>query len=147
MVQSPSWKANSHSPSQETLRLSWNPKVHYPVHKNQSLLHILSQVHPVHICSPYFSKNNSNIIFLSTNVRFSNQNFVYISHLSHACYINRPSHLSWLDHPNSIYLPFRSVCSPQHAGREAYHSLHLLPRLRMRIIIPSFTHTSSWGGA
>jgi len=51
----------------------------------------------------HLSKSHSNIIFPSTprsselclTFRFSNQNFVWISHLSHACYISR--HLVQLD--------------------------------------------------
>jgi hypothetical protein len=30
---SPSWEANSHSPSQEIPRLLWNPKVRFPILK------------------------------------------------------------------------------------------------------------------
>ena len=33
MVQSPSWEANRFSASQEILRISRNPKVHYRIHK------------------------------------------------------------------------------------------------------------------
>jgi hypothetical protein len=66
--------------------------------------------------------------------KFSNQNTVCISHLSHACYITRPSYLPWFDHPNNSWwrlqvmkllimqsspvsrhlLPLRSKCSPRY---------------------------------
>jgi hypothetical protein len=110
MEQSP-WEAGSHSPSQEIPRLLWNPKVHYRIHKNPQLVHILSHMNPVHTIPPYFPEIHSNIILLSTSrssewflpFRFSDQNFVSISHLSHSWYMPYPSHPPWFDHPNNIW--------------------------------------------
>jgi hypothetical protein len=65
MEQNPFWEANSHSPSQEIHRLLWNPKVQYHVHNNPPLVPILTQIHPVHIFSPYFPNVRSNIILQS----------------------------------------------------------------------------------
>jgi hypothetical protein len=28
---------------------------------------------------------------------------LFVSHLSHTCYMPRPSHLPWFDHPNNIW--------------------------------------------
>jgi hypothetical protein len=54
--QNPSWEAISHSASQKILRVLWNPKVRYRVHKNPPLVPILSQMHPVHNFQYYFSR-------------------------------------------------------------------------------------------
>jgi len=76
-----------------------NPEDSYRMHKTPPLVLIPSQINVVHTLSPYLPKIHSNIIFLSTPrsskwplpFRFSNQNIVYISHLSHALYM--PAHL------------------------------------------------------
>jgi len=61
-----------------------------------------------HILPTYLPKNHSNTIFPSVSrsskcsspFRLSNWHFLCISHLSYACYMPRPSHSPWLDHPN-----------------------------------------------
>jgi len=62
MEQNPSGEVNSHSHSQEILRLVWNPKVHCRVHKSPPPVCILSQMHPIHTFSPCLFKVRSNII-------------------------------------------------------------------------------------
>jgi len=52
--------------SHESLRLVWNPKVHYRVQKTPPQVPILNQIHPVLTFSPYFFKIRCNIIFPST---------------------------------------------------------------------------------
>jgi len=95
MEQRSSWEANSHSDRQKTPRLSRNPKVYYRVNKSPPLVSVINEMHPAHTFPPYLSLIHSDIIFPSTLVsskcslayRFSDQNFVRISHLSHAYYM------------------------------------------------------------
>jgi hypothetical protein len=58
--QTHSWKANSHSASQEIPQLLWNQNIHYRVHKSLPLVSILNQTYPVHTLPRCFSKINSN---------------------------------------------------------------------------------------
>jgi hypothetical protein len=58
MEQSPTSEANSLLASQEIPRLLCNSKVHYRVHKSQSLVPNLSQMNPVQTFPPYFPTIN-----------------------------------------------------------------------------------------
>ena len=66
MVQSPSWEANWSAASQETPRISRNPKVYYRTHKRAPPVCILGQPNPVHIHTSHFLEIHPNIIRPST---------------------------------------------------------------------------------
>jgi len=107
---SPSWQAVSHSASQKIPHFLWMLNVHYRVQNSPPLLPVLSQMNPVHTLPYYFAKIHAIIIIpstpssseLSVPFRFSDQNLLYISYLSHACYMLLPSHPPWFDHLNNI---------------------------------------------
>ena len=100
MEQSPSWEANWLSASQEILRILWNPKVHYRIHKCPPTVPIQSQLDPVHNPTSDVLKIHINIMNpsmpdsskWSLTLRFPHQNLVYASPLPHTRYIPRPSH-------------------------------------------------------
>jgi hypothetical protein len=89
--------------------LIWNPKVHCRVHNSPPLVPIFSQVHLVHTFPPNFPRF---VLILSSHLRlglpsalplrFTDQNFIHVSRLSHAFYNYRPSFPSWLDYSNNI---------------------------------------------
>ena len=66
MVQSPSWETNWSAASQETPRISRNPKVHYRIHKRPPPVSLLGQPNPVHTHTPHLLEIRSNIIRPST---------------------------------------------------------------------------------
>jgi len=63
MQQSNVSESVNHSADQEIPHPSWNTKLYYNVHKNPSLLPLLSQVHPTHTLT-YFHIISVSISFL-----------------------------------------------------------------------------------
>jgi len=121
MEQSPSWEANSHSANQEisrNLSSAGGLKVYYRAHKSPPLVPFLSQMNPIHAFQPYFPNMHSYIVFPSTlsssewslPCRFSDQNLVCISRLSHECYMPNPFHHRFY-HPSNIWLIIQKICT------------------------------------
>jgi hypothetical protein len=84
---------------------------------------------------PICVKIQSNIIFtsmprsskLSLPFSLTDQNFVWISHLSHACNMACQSHPPWLHHPN--YIQWKVPLTTSSSYRTHSSSLHFLALL------------------
>jgi hypothetical protein len=62
MEQSPSWKADSSSASQDIDPISFTLNALHGVHNSLLLVPVLSQMNTAHVCLSYFFNNNFNII-------------------------------------------------------------------------------------
>ena len=117
MVQSPSWEANWSAASQETPRISRNPKVHHRTHKCPPPVSILGQPNPVHIPTSHFLEIHPNIIRPSTprspqwspSLRFPHQDPVHPPLLTHMRHMPSPSHSSRFYHPHNIGWGVKSI--------------------------------------
>jgi hypothetical protein len=86
------------------------PEAHYPTHNCPPPVPVLSQLDLVHTTTSHLLKIHLNIIVPSAPgspkwslfTRFSHQNPVYNSPLTHTRYMPRQSHSSRFYHPNDI---------------------------------------------
>jgi hypothetical protein len=124
-------EAASCATDQECTHISWNPKVHYCVHKSPPLFPILIQINPVHTTSSCLFKIHLNIILPPTFVflvvpfllAFPPKSYMHSSS-PYAWYVPSPSHPSWLYYSNYTR---QRVCYevPHYAVFSNLISLHL----------------------
>ena len=119
MVQSPSWVANWFAASQEILRISWNPKVHYRTYKCPPPVPILGQHNPVHIPTFHLLEILPNIIHpsmlrspqWSLSLRFPHQDPIRPPLLPHTRHMPCPSHISRFYHRTILGEEYKSLSS------------------------------------
>ena len=116
MEQDSSWEADICSCVQEILRILWNPKPHYRIHKSPPSAPYPEPDQPTPSFPFHFLKLHFNVILPSTagsskcppSLGSSLQNPVCMSPLPHLCYMLFPSR-PWFYHQNDIWWGVQSI--------------------------------------
>jgi hypothetical protein len=91
-----SWYLVKH---RDIFTLLWDLKARC-VRKSPSLYPILNHLNPLHACHPPSTPRSCK--WSPPPPRFFDQTVGSIWNLPHACYMLRPSHPAWCDHPNNL---------------------------------------------
>jgi len=105
--QSPSWKVNKSSNSQEMPLILWNPEVHYHIHNSLPPVPILSQINPIHAPIPLVKDPFQYSLCLRLSLESSLlppsiPNPVCTCPVPQTCHMVCPSH-SWFDYPADVW--------------------------------------------
>jgi hypothetical protein len=121
MQQSPPWVANSQSTPQEIPCILWNRNVRYRIHKGPLLVHILSQMHPIHNLPIYFPKIHT---YLLHGAEYYLKSWLTPTLSKKSCFLYGTRRLitvftkarhwtvswaSWIQFAPSIPIPLRSI--------------------------------------
>jgi len=106
--QSPSWKANRSSNSQEIPLILWNPEVHYRIHNSLPPVPILTHINPVHAPIPLVKDPFQYSLCFSLSLESGFlppriPNPVCTCPVPQTCHMVCPSHFSWYDYPADVW--------------------------------------------
>jgi hypothetical protein len=112
MELSPSWEDINCAATEEVPSILWRPKVHYRVDESHRLVPIMSQIHPVHTATPYFSTAHFNSVlyknYIWRRVQVNEFLIMQLSLIFHhfiSLRFKYSPHIPVFKHPPSMFLP------------------------------------------
>jgi hypothetical protein len=110
--ENPHWDVRFCSSGQGILHIFYNSQTCYSVQKSTPLYPVLSKMNLVYIL-PFSSFKIHIISFIPcmcwsykirvpSPFRFSEQLYIFMSFLMHACYVSCPTHISWCNDHNNV---------------------------------------------